>query len=203
MLTAVSGAFSDVLLERLCEGPVDRAVQFERLSFWLLFERSLIQISAETLGFLCENEWLFLVPAGNTGLYFKFINCSFSPHPHSSCSTCLVIIRGFVVWVTVSLNKLWIINRRCALCVLFNDSGNGEGNIAWVIDELMLMIIDGTMLTGENRSTWRNSVPMPLCPSHIPHAQTWVEPQPTRLEAGSCCLRHGTSPWAVDDNQLL
>jgi len=105
MLTAVSGAFSDVLLERLCEGPVDRAVQFERFRFWFLFGRCLIQISAETLGFLCENEWLFLVPAGNTGLYFKLINCSFSPHPRSSFITCLVIIRGCVVWVTDSVLK--------------------------------------------------------------------------------------------------
>jgi len=40
--------------------------------------------------------------------------------------------------------------RRCALCVLFNNSGTREDNIAWVIDELMLMIIDGTILTGEN-----------------------------------------------------
>jgi hypothetical protein len=52
--------------------------------------------------------------------------------------------------------------RRCALCVLFNDSGTRQDNIAWVIDELMLMgfnsafkglmlmIINGTILAGEN-----------------------------------------------------
>jgi hypothetical protein len=40
--------------------------------------------------------------------------------------------------------------RRCALCVLFNNCGTREDNIVWAMDELMLMIIDGTILTGEN-----------------------------------------------------
>jgi len=40
----------------------------------------------------------------------------------------------------------------CIMLVI-NDSGSREDYIASVIDELMLMITDGTILTGENAAT--------------------------------------------------
>jgi hypothetical protein len=63
VLTAVIDAFYDVLLQRLHERLVDRAVQFKRLSFWLLFGRCLIRMSAETLNIVWKR-MAFHSPSG-------------------------------------------------------------------------------------------------------------------------------------------
>jgi hypothetical protein len=65
--------------------------------------------------------------------------------------------------------------------VLFNDSGTREYNIAWVIDELMRMIIDGTIMTEEERSTRINT-----CPD-----ATLSTTDPTRTDVGLNPSLHG------------
>jgi hypothetical protein len=44
---------------------------------------------------------------------------------------------------------------------------------------------DGMMIGRGNRNTRRKPIPVPLCPSQIPHDLTGTEPGPPRLEASS------------------
>jgi hypothetical protein len=51
----------------------------------------------------------------------------------------------------------------------------------------------GMILTGETRKTWRKYVPVPLCPSPIPHGQPGANPGLRGKTPATNRLSHGTA----------